>query len=129
MATLVTPVSPSMDPLDSQYQPQITGLYAGEDLLACAPCHIATEDGLVYMSNGTAADADAVVHGWTQRAYALGQPLRLVGAGSRFHYAAAMTPGTLLYLGATDGRLDTAQTVGDAAGIALVIRLRTLWLV
>ncbi len=103
--------------------PNLAGdLVAGEALLAGAPCRIGS-DGLVYMSNATAADANANAAGWTVKAYAAGQVVTLyVGAGIRFHYAASgLTPGAILYTGATAGRLDDAATTGDAVGIATVI--------
>ena len=117
---IITPVSPSPDTVSIMHLPQIAGLKAGEDLLACAPCHIES-DGLIYMSNATADDADAAIHGWTTRQANAGEPVTLVGEGARFNYAAGLTPGAKLYLGATDGRLDAAATVGDTVGVAFAV--------
>jgi hypothetical protein len=93
---------------------------AGEDLAIAAPCYIKS-DGLVYESDGTSADAAAAVHGFTARAVTEGQPVTLFGNGTRFRYGSSLTPGAILYLGATAGRLDTAATTGDDVGIALVV--------
>lgn len=102
--------------------PNLTGLVAGQALDPGAPCHIHT-DGTVHMSNGTAADADAVVHGFTGKSYVAGEPVTLYRNGAVFEYTAlgTLTPGATLYLGATDGRLDTAATTGDAAGVAIAL--------
>lgn len=119
--SLVTRASTaSMDISTGQFAPQLTGLLAGEALDVAAPCHIHT-DGKVYMSNGTAADLDAQVDGFTPRAVASGQPVTLFGEGTRFSYGTGLTPSNIFYLAATDGRLDTAATTGDAAGIARVV--------
>jgi len=122
--TLVTPdpLGPSPDTTIAQFAPHITGLMAGEDLLACAPCYIKTADNLVYMSNGTAANEAAEVVGFTARATLTGQPVTLYGVGTRFHYAAGtLSPGGIYYIGTTKGRLDTAATTGDPSGVAFAI--------
>jgi hypothetical protein len=119
---LVTPASDvSVDGSTAQFAPQITGLLAGEDLLAAAPCYIKTSDGKVYMSNGTAANEAAEVVGFTPRAAKSGQAITLFGKGTRFKYGSALTIGDKLYIAATAGRLDTAATTGDALGVAQVI--------
>ena len=102
---------------------QVAGeLYAGEDLLAAAPCRIDETDGMVYMSDGTAANAAAAVHGFTPRATNSGEAVTLYGPGARFRYAeGTLTPGDQLFLGATAGRLDDAATIGDSTGIAFAV--------
>ncbi len=105
--------------LDANQAFQIAaGLIAGEDLDIAAPCYIKSADGLVYMSNGTAANEAAECVGFTARAVKAGQPVTLFGPGSRFGYGASLSPGDLLYVGATAGRLDTAATTGDTVGVA-----------
>lgn len=118
---LVTKVSPSLDLNTAKNAPQITGLFAGEALDICAPCYIASGDGLVYMSNSTAADEEAEVAGWTGRAVGIGEPVTLFGYGTRMRYAAGLTPGNIYYLGTTNGRIDTASQVGDAQGVAIAL--------
>lgn len=124
MALVTIAADASVDGSTALTAPQISGeLIAGEDLLACAPCYIKNADGLVYMSNGTAANEAAGFDGFTPRAYKAGQAVTLFGVGTRFRYAAAgtLTPGARLFIGATAGRLDTAATTGDAVGPARCI--------
>ncbi|MBA2627580.1 MAG: hypothetical protein H0U85_06175 [Gemmatimonadales bacterium] len=119
---LVTPSSPSMDVSTGELAPQITGLTAGEDLLAVAPCYIKTTDGKVYMSNGTAANEAAEFAGCTARATKSGQPTTLFALGAQFRYAVfSGQAGDKLYIAATAGRLDTTASTGDAVGVARVI--------
>ena len=119
MALVTIASDASVDTVSAQTAPQRAGLVAGEALLAFAPC-VLKSDGLVYMSNGTAADANAQFDGFTPRAYASGDTnVTLLGIGTRMRYAASgLTPGAKLYIGATAGRLDTAATTGDAVGVA-----------
>jgi len=97
--------------------PASLGITAGEALDGGAPCFIHT-DGKAYMSNATAADASAAVSGWAPQAYAAGQPVTLFPAGVLFEYGTGLTPGAILYVGATKGRLDGAATTGDSVGVA-----------
>lgn len=121
--SLVTKASDaSIDTVSIQTAPQLSGLTAGEALDILSLCCIKS-DGLVYMSNATAADADAKLDGITPRAYASGDTnVTLLGKGTKFRYAASgLTPGALYFMGATDGRIDTAATTGDAVGVAKAI--------
>lgn len=118
MALLTRSAAASGDTTHLQKVPQVSGdLYAGEALDAVAACRIAA-DGLVYMSNGTANDANARYNGFTARAVASGQPVTLYRLGARFRYGTGLTPGALYYVGATAGRLDTAATTGGLTAIA-----------
>ena len=110
-----------LDASTGMYAPQITGLKAGEALDIAAPCYIKSSDGLVYMTNATAANEAAEVAGFTPRAVASGEPVTLFGVGARFRYSSSLTPGDILYAGATAGRLDTGATTGDSAGVAMVV--------
>ena len=121
MSLVARATTPSMDASTGMFAPQITGLIAGEDLLAGAPVYIKSADGLVYMSNGTAANEAAEIVGFTPRAVKSGQPLTVFGKGTRFNYATGLTPGDKYYIGATAGRLDTATTTGDSVGVAQAI--------
>jgi hypothetical protein len=119
---LITRVSDaSMDVSTAQFAPQITGLYAGEDLDVAAPCYVKSSDGKVYMANGTAATEPAKCFGFTPRAVKSGQPVTLFGLGTRFKYGTGLTIGALYYVGATAGRLDNAATGGDAVGCAYAV--------
>lgn len=115
MALVTRSADASMDVSTGQFAPQITGLYAGEDIDPAAPCYI-NSDGKVYMSNGTAANAAAAVDGFCPRSAKSGQPVTIFGEGTRFKYGSGLTPGATLYVGATKGRLDTAATTGDSTG-------------
>lgn len=121
MALVTKATDAHMDAVSIQTAPQRPGLVAGEALAALAPC-VLKSDNLVYMCNGTAADADAQFDGFTPRAYAPGDSnVTLIGIGARMRYAASgLVPGARLYIAATDGRLDTAATTGDAVGVAKV---------
>ena len=124
MALVTIATDASVDASTTMFAPQVTGLIAGENLLACAPCYIKTSDGKVYMSNGTALNEAAEFVGFCPRAALAGQPVTLFGFGARMRYAASgLNPGDILYIGATAGRLDTAPTTGDtvAGGTAQVI--------
>lgn len=127
MALLTKLADASIDAASAAYAPQRSGLTAGEALDTLAPCVIDPADGLVYMSNGTAANARAGFDGFTARAYALGDTnVTLFGIGTKMRYASAMTPGNKLYIGATAGRLDSAATTGDAVGVAKVVSATVL---
>lgn len=121
MALLTRSTTASADANQIMYAPQVAGdLYAGEALDAAAPCYIKNSDGLVYMSNGTAATEPAGYDGTTPQAYAVGEAVTLHCFG-RYKYGTGLTPGAKYYIGATKGRLDTAATTGDAVGVARAI--------
>jgi hypothetical protein len=118
MALVTQSSNVSMDAASGGLAPHLSdGLVAGEALLAGAPCYVKS-DGAVWMSNGTAANAAAAIHGFTPKAYAVGQAVSLFGKGAKFEYASGMTPGQYLYLGTTAGRLDTAATTGGTTPCA-----------
>lgn len=128
---LVTRLSTaSMDISTGQFAPQVTGLLAGEDLAAVAPCYIKASDGKVYMSNGTTVGEAAKVDGFTPRAAKAGQAITLFGYGTRFSYGSGLTPGALYYLaddtagggaGLGKGKLQTTPSLGDYKGLAKAI--------
>ena len=122
MSLLTRSSNIGLDLSNAQFMPQIPGLVAGEDIDPASPCRIDATDGKVYMSNGTAADANAKCNGFSPP-YTVksGQAITLFGPGVRFKYGSGLTPGARYYIGATKGRLDTAATTGDAAGVAFAI--------
>jgi hypothetical protein len=127
MALVTISSAARVDASSAQFAPQVSGDYtAGEALLACAPCYIKASDGLVYMSNGTAANEAAGCDGFTPRSYLIGEGgVTLYGPGTKFEYATGMAIGKL-YIGATAGRLDTAATTGDTTGVAKAITPRII---
>jgi hypothetical protein len=122
MALITKATDGSLDAASAMYAPQRSSLTAGEALDALAPCVIDPADGLVYMANGTAANARAQFDGFTPKAYASGDTnVTLYGIGTKMRYATGLTPGAKLYIGATKGRLDDTATTGDAVGVAKVV--------
>jgi hypothetical protein len=123
MALVTIATDASVDTGTAAHAPHIAGdMLAGENLLACATCYIKGSDGKVYMTNATAASTETTrLAGITPRAVVAGNPVSLIGAGVRLRYATGLTPGAILYLGATAGRLDTAATTGDAVGAAQAV--------
>jgi hypothetical protein len=121
MALLDRSTDAHVDTTTSLVGPQLSGdLFAGEDLDAVAACQ-GRSDGKVYMSNGTANNADAKVDGFTPVAYKAGEAVTLYGPGVRFGYGTGLTPFANYYLAATDGRLDTAATTGGLVPIARAV--------
>jgi hypothetical protein len=111
-----------MDAATAQVAPQITGLYAGEDLGIAAPCYIKSSDGKVYMSLGAAANEAAEVIGFAPRDVKSGQPVTLFGKGTRFRYGSALTPGDKYYLASSlAGRVNSTPTTGDSTGVLQAI--------
>jgi hypothetical protein len=120
MALVTKSSRASMDASTGMYAPQISGLIAGEDLDPVSPCRIGS-DGKVYMSNGTADDAQASFAGFCPTKVLAGEAVTLFSLGARFRYGSGLTPDSTLYIAATKGRLDTAATTGDAVGVARVL--------
>lgn len=122
MADITRSAAPSMDASTGMFAPQITGsFYAGEALDSVAPCYIKAADGLVYMSDGTAADERAKFDGFTPKAYRVGDAVTLFGVGARFRYGSALTPGQNMFISGTTGRLSDVATVGGTVAIARAI--------
>jgi len=123
MALVTRAADASIDAASAQLTPPLSGnLYAGENLDKVAACFNNPADGLVYMSNAAAADVNAGFDGFTARAVLAGEPVTLHGAGVCFRYSDGnLTPGTIYYMAATDGRLDTAAQTGDNVGLVKAI--------
>lgn len=119
MANVTRRSDASLDASTGMFAPQLTGALAGEDLDAAAPCYVHS-DGLVYMSDGSADDGDARVHGYTPRAAKSGEPITLYGPGARFGYGSGLTPGAPLYVSTDAGRLADAPSTGGARATAFV---------
>ena len=101
--------------------PVLSGLVAGEALLAGAPCYIAAADGKVYMSDGTADNEAARFFGITPTDYLAGEPVSLYGPGARLRYAASGLTVGPLFAATTAARFDTAATTGGTAPVAVVL--------
>jgi hypothetical protein len=121
MANLAKDARAGLDTSQALYAPTIVGALAGEDLNAVSPCYIKS-DGLVYMSDGTAANEAAKVDGFTGKSYKAGQAVTLFGVGFRARYSAGtLTPGANLFLGDDPGVLAGAATTGGTGIIARAI--------
>lgn len=141
MAQVTRSADASIDPVSWEkvpQTPQLADLVAGEALDVAAPCYINSTDGKVYMSNGTLADEEAEVAGFTPRAYKVGKPVTLVGAGAVFLYsddfsAESVSPGDKLFLAAANGVLDTVAQTGNPGAVAIALDnehiIVALWLV
>lgn len=114
----VTPVSISTPAPDVEHS--LSGLYAGEAIAAGDACYIKTSDGKLWRSNGTAANAAAVVDGFAASDAAVGDPVSIY-YGIRFQYGAALSPGTFVYLDTVAGGLSDVATTGGTAIIGRVI--------
>jgi hypothetical protein len=121
MALLARNADASVDASTAMFAEQVSGLVAGEAIGATDACYIKAADGMVYKSNGTAANAAAKVDGFAAQAAAAGQGVTLFGRGLRMGYGTGLTIGALYYLAATAGRLDTAATTGGTVAIAKAI--------
>jgi hypothetical protein len=121
MSLITRLATASLDVSTARNAPQITGLYAGEALDLCAPCYIKSSDGKVYMCNATADNEAAEFAGFSPRAVSADEPVTLFGLGTRMRYGSSLTPGDIYYVGATAGRLDTAQQAGDSVGVAMAV--------
>jgi hypothetical protein len=119
MALITGSANVSIDPVTAQFAPQISGLNAGEALKAGAFCFVAS-DGDVEETDIASGSSTL---GVTARQVNSGEPVTLFGVGTRIgRFSAGMTPGTLLFLSATDpGSLEDAATACDKKGSALVV--------
>lgn len=122
MALVTRAATAHIDASTGMFAPPLSGdLVAGEALDAVAPCYLAA-DGKYYMCNGTAAGVTARVAGWTPKKYKIGATIDLIqGLGVVASYGSGLTPGAILFLATTAGRLDTVATTGDAVGVAQVL--------
>lgn len=124
MANLTIASNVSIDAVSTQKASFISGLLAGEDLPAGAPCYI-KNDGKVYKSVTTVTNGIA-----TQPAFAgfavddvsAGEPVTLFGKGARMNIASGMTPGQVFWISDTAGFLsDAVVLTGDVSPVAMAI--------
>jgi hypothetical protein len=95
-------------------------LRAGAAIAAGDACYIAST-GLVQLATGAAATAPALVDGFAALPAKSGEAITLLD-GCDWHYGAALTPGTRLFLsGATPGGLDTAASTGGTVAVGKVL--------
>lgn len=99
---------------------QVSGLYAGAGLVAGDACYIKTSDGKVYPSNGTAANAAAVVDGFTPSDVPIGEVVTLIWHVN-LRYGAGLSPGSFVYLDTVAGGLNDTATTGGLTPVGRVI--------
>jgi len=109
-------VSTSVPPTNCQ----LSGLYAGSALFAGDACYINTSDGKVYQSNGSAANAAAVVDGFTPSDVPIGEVVTLMW-DVNMRYGAGLTPGSFAYLDTVAGGLNTVPTTGGLTPIGRIV--------
>ena len=119
MAT-ITRVSPSPDASTSMFARNTSGVLAGEAIAIGQACYIKS-DGKAWLATGAAANAAAKFRGLAARSAAVGQPVTLLGAGSRWKYGSGLTPGADYFVSATAGSLDDAATTGGTVSVAYAI--------
>ncbi len=74
-------------------------------------------DGLLYLATAAAANASAVIFGWSARSGKAGQTMTVYGVGLVGKYSdGTLTPSAKLYLGETAGAVSSIATTGDAVG-------------
>lgn len=123
MASVTRSAAASIDEITAAEAPQISGdLFAGEDLAACDACYIKAADGLVYRTNGSAANEAAKFDGIVPRAVKAGGPVTLFGLGLRFKYSdGTLTPGQDLFADTNAGQLADAATTGGTVALCRAI--------
>jgi hypothetical protein len=116
MADITKLSSANIDGLSAQHCVTVRELFAGEALKIADACFVAS-DGKAYMCNYTSHKmADATVSGvsdfvgFTNKVVHSGEPVTLFGQGAVFGYAAAMTPGQMLYISTNNGLLADAKS-------------------
>lgn len=126
MSTVAKSGTPSLSSVLPPANHKISGLLAGEAIAAGDACYI-KNDGLVWKSTGTAANAAAKVRGFAAQAAAVGEAVTLYW-GVNFRYGAGLTPGADVFLSATAGLLDSAATTGGTAPIGFCVDATRIFL-
>lgn len=119
MAVITRVGTPSISTVTPCPAHHISGLVAGEAIVAGDACYVAST-GLVMKSNGTSANAAAKFDGMPLQAAAIGEGVSLY-TDVNVRYGAGLTPGTRVYLFTTAGQIGDAATTGGTAPIGFVI--------
>ena len=114
MAAIAKSGTPSLSTPVPGPEHRIAGLIAGAAIAAGDPCYIKSTDGMVYPSDGAAANAAAKVRGYAPVAAQAGEAVTLLH-GVHFRYGSGLQPGTDVYLAAGGGLADAPSTGGVAA--------------
>jgi hypothetical protein len=119
MANIAKSGTPSLCSVLPGQDKTISGLLAGEAIAAGDACYIKS-DGKIWLSDGSAADALAEVHGFACAAAAVGEAVTLA-FDVNFRYGAGMTPGAKIYLSADAGLIADAPSTGGKEPIGYVV--------
>jgi hypothetical protein len=121
MAAVTKSGTPSLSTMVPCPAHQLSGLVAGEAIVAGDACYIKAADGKVWLATGAAANAAAQVDGFAAKNYAVGQGVTLY-YNVHFNYGSGLTIGALYYLsGTTAGGLVDAASTGGTTWIAKAI--------
>lgn len=119
MADVAKSGTPSLSSILPPQNNTIVGLTAGEAIAAGDVCYIKS-DGLVWLSDGSAADAVAKADGIAMQAAAVGDAVTLF-RHVNVRYGAGMTPGARLYVSVNAGLLADAASTGGSAPVGFVV--------
>ena len=126
MAVAFFPSGASMEPVTAQIAPQIADLKAGTALPLGAACYI-DGAGLAQLCDATAADVKGAFVGMPGRAVQAGEPVTLLGPGTRLLYDATglqgLVAGMQLFLNTTPGGLQDTAATGDTTGVAVALNI------
>lgn len=114
MATIARYGTPSICTALPEQNNQYPGMLAGEALESFAVVEL-HEDGMVYKATDVKK-----AFGVAARKAAIGDAIT-VYRNVKAHYGKGLTPGTAVYLSATAGELDDADSTGAAPAIGRVI--------
>jgi hypothetical protein len=107
------------------YAGQISGLVAGENILAGDFTFIAAGTGRLMKTTGAAGQ---IVAGAAPRDANTNEPLTVYNINCRVGYATALTPGQKLYLSATAGRLGDAPAVAGDPPVAIAVNATDIFI-
>lgn len=120
MATITGSAYASLDLESAKRASFIPGLLAGAEGVAVGmPCYITGAYAAECV--GSSGTVMSQVAGFAARNANFGEPVTLYREGAIFQLNTGLTPGSLLFISATRGRLEDAATAGDKMGVALVI--------
>lgn len=121
MAEVTVTGKPSLASVLLPPSSKISGLVAGEALLAGKACYIKTSDNKVYLASGAANNAAAIVAGFADVDAPVDEPVTLL-RDCNIGYQTGLNGGKPLYLsGTVPGGLADAPSTGGLVPIGLTI--------
>lgn len=119
MGAIAKSGTPSPSSVTPGQDKSISGLLAGEAIAAGDACYV-KNDGKIWKSNGTSANAAAKVDGFAAQAASVNEAVTLL-FDVNFRYGSGLTPGARVYLSTTSGLLEDAATTGGSAPIGFCV--------